>query len=175
MRRVRAPDFGRIVEVLRRAVGEREAGVDRQHAARVVAVDARAPSRCRRPACCTTVSMAWSKCGFSRNHSRKNQSSRLPLTSSIVLKKSAGVGMLERPAARVLAERVVERLRVRGSRRAAAPRPTAVFTYAFSPRSCGLMRSGLISSGSSALCCMYCSTCSRSLRDARVVRRPSPG
>ena len=45
------------------------------------------------------------------NHSRKNQSRRLPLDVFHRVEEVGGRRMLERPAARVLAERVVERLR----------------------------------------------------------------
>src|SRR5664279_229811 len=42
-----------------------------------------------------TFSTDWSKRAFSTNHSRQNQSSRRPLTSSMVRKKSVGVGCLK--------------------------------------------------------------------------------
>ena len=105
--RVRAPHFGRIVVCLRRAIAEREADVDRQHAARVVA-DSDRPTRCRRAA--TTVSMPDVEVRVLDEPFAQEPVE--PLARGIFhrLEEVGRRRMLERPAARVFAERVVERL-----------------------------------------------------------------
>src|SRR5512142_2543341 len=108
--RVRAPDFGRIGEVLRRSVAEGEANAKGQHAARVIAE----PHADR-------IDLARLFLDERIDADVEVWVLEEPLAEEPVESLAAHVlhgleeirraGMLERPAARVLAERLVERLR----------------------------------------------------------------